>query len=86
MCLLDNRCKSRGVMELASLLTERKIPNVEVLALESNEIDEEFTHDLSFRITERRVPNLHEFCIGGNSIGDEMRFIFSAISRVTRSV
>ena len=51
-------------MELASLLTERKIPNVEVLALESNEIDEEFTHDWSFRITERRVPNLHEFCIG----------------------
>ena len=73
-------------MELASLLTERKIPNVEVLDLESNEIDEELTHSLSFRITERRVSNLHEFCIGGNPIGDKVRFIFSAISRVTRSV
>ena len=68
---VDNRFKSRGVMKLASLMADRKLPNLEILNLENNEIDEESTHFLSCSITSETVPNLQEFLIGGNPIGDK---------------
>lgn len=68
---IDNRFKSRGVMKLASLMADGKLPNLEILNLENNEIDEESTHFLSCSITSETVPNLQEFLIGGNPIGDK---------------
>ena len=58
-------------MKLASLMADRKLPNMEILNLENNEIDEESTHFLSCSITSETVPNLQEFLIGGNPIGDK---------------
>lgn len=58
-------------MKLASLMADGKLPNLEILNLENNEIDEESTHFLSCSITSETVPNLQEFLIGGNPIGDK---------------
>ena len=57
-------------MKLASLIADGKLPSLECLNLEDNEIDEAATHLVACCITPTTTPNLKEFYFGGNAIGD----------------
>ena len=54
-------------MKLASLIADGKLPSLECLNLEDNEIDEEATHLVACCITPTTTPNLKEFYFGGNA-------------------
>lgn len=58
-------------MKLASLLADGKMPKLQVLDLEDNEIDEEAMLFLACAITNDTTPKLQELRLGGNSIGDK---------------
>ena len=58
-------------MKLASLLAEGKMPKLEILNIEENEIDNETVQFLANSISNQTTPNMREFYLGGNAIGDK---------------
>ena len=58
-------------MKLASLFTDGKMPNMEILNIEDNEIDDEAVQFLANSISTQTTPNMREFYLGGNAIGDK---------------
>ena len=58
-------------MKLASLFADGKMPNVEILNIEDNEIDDEAVQFLANSISTQTTHNMHEFYLGGNAIGDK---------------
>ena len=87
---VENRFKSRGVMKLASLIAEGKLPNLEILNLEDNDIDEEAARFLACCISETTTPHIQELHLGGNSLGDKgvitlfRYFRHNSVNSVTR--
>ena len=58
-------------MKLASLIIDGKIPNLEIVDLEDNEIDDEAAQFLANSISTQTTPHMREFYLGGNPIGDK---------------
>ena len=58
-------------MKLASLIADGKIPNLEMLNLEDNDIDQEAAHFLANCLGTSTTPCIRELYLGGNPIGDK---------------
>lgn len=58
-------------MKLASLIVDGRLPSLEILDLEDNDIDDESALFLAHSFSTETTPNMHEFYLGGNAIGDK---------------
>ena len=58
-------------MKLASLIADGKMPSLEILDLEDNEIDNEGILFLASAINSTNTPHLQDLRLGGNGIGDK---------------
>ena len=58
-------------MKLASLIADGKMPSLEILDLEDNEIDDEGILFLASAINNTNTPHLQDLRLGGNGIGDK---------------
>lgn len=58
-------------MKLASLIADGKMPSLEILDLEDNEIDDEGILFLASAINSTNTSHLQDLRLGGNGIGDK---------------
>ena len=58
-------------MKLASLIADGKMPSLEILDLEDNEVDDEGILFLAGAINSASTPALQDLRLGGNGIGDK---------------